>query len=168
MFFAADWIPSTISLTYFREYLKRLNLYRKRVWTCKTSGKTNLTYEEALVSEHRAVEKVQQFPKELMAPVLHMVQYSKRPSWHTFAAYFFFVLLLYLGYTSVTTCFFCISVTGFGYLPSQFPFTWHMSVCLLLYLFSFFFLSFFLPFVATYTYCMTIFLLLNLHFRCQN
>ncbi|XP_020111994.1 DDT domain-containing protein DDB_G0282237 isoform X2 [Ananas comosus] len=60
----------------YQEYLKRLNLYRKRVWTCKTSGKTNLTYEEALVSEQRAVEKVQQFPKELMAPVLHMVQYS--------------------------------------------------------------------------------------------
>ncbi|XP_073013185.1 uncharacterized protein [Typha latifolia] len=60
----------------YQAYLKKVNLYRRRVWTCKVTGKTNLTYEEALVSEHRAAEKVQQFPKELVAPVLHMVQYS--------------------------------------------------------------------------------------------
>lgn len=47
------------------------------MWTCKTTGKTNLTYEEALISEHRAAEKVQQFPKELVAPVLEMIQYSR-------------------------------------------------------------------------------------------
>ncbi|KAF3321386.1 protein STRUBBELIG-RECEPTOR FAMILY 8-like protein [Carex littledalei] len=40
------------------------------------SCKSNLTYEEALVSEHRTYEKVQQFPKELVGPVLHMIQYS--------------------------------------------------------------------------------------------
>lgn len=60
----------------YKEYLNRLNLYRRRVWTCKTTGKTNLTYEEALISEHHAAEKVQQFPKELMAPALEMIQYS--------------------------------------------------------------------------------------------
>ncbi|ONK57685.1 uncharacterized protein A4U43_C09F3020 [Asparagus officinalis] len=60
----------------YQEYLNRLNLYRQRVWTCKTTGKTNLTYEQALVSERRAAEKVQQFPKELMNPVLQMIQYS--------------------------------------------------------------------------------------------
>ncbi|XP_043709053.1 DDT domain-containing protein DDB_G0282237-like [Telopea speciosissima] len=57
-------------------YLQKLNLYRQRVWTCKVTGKTSLTYEEALVSEQRATEKVQQFPKELMEPVLHMIQFS--------------------------------------------------------------------------------------------
>ncbi|XP_073099470.1 uncharacterized protein [Elaeis guineensis] len=60
----------------YQDYLKRLNLYRQRVWTCKVTGKTNLTYEEALVSERRATEKVQQFPKELMAPILHLIQHS--------------------------------------------------------------------------------------------
>lgn len=40
------------------------------------SGKMNLTYEEALVSERKATEKVQQFPKEFMGPVLRMVQFS--------------------------------------------------------------------------------------------
>lgn len=65
------------SFTQIREYLNRINLYRQRVWTCKVTGKANLTYEEALVSERRANEKVQQFPKELTVPVLHMIQFSK-------------------------------------------------------------------------------------------
>lgn len=60
----------------YQEYLNRINLYRQRVWVCKVTGKTSLTYEEALVSEKRAGEKVQQFPKELMAPVLRIIQYS--------------------------------------------------------------------------------------------
>lgn len=60
----------------YGEYLSRINLYRQRVWTCKVTAKTNLTYEEALVSEKRATEKVQQFPKELVAPVLRDVQFS--------------------------------------------------------------------------------------------
>ncbi|CAK9217867.1 unnamed protein product [Sphagnum troendelagicum] len=60
----------------YQEYLSCMKLYQRRVWTCKVSGKSNLTYEEAIVSEHKANEKVQQFPKEFMGPVLHMVQFS--------------------------------------------------------------------------------------------
>lgn len=60
----------------YLEYLNRINLYRRRVWACKVTGKVSLTYEEALVSEKRAAEKVQQFPKDLMAPALHVIQYS--------------------------------------------------------------------------------------------
>jgi hypothetical protein len=41
------------------------------------SGKSNLTFEEALVSEHNAMEKAQNMPTELMAYVLRMIQYSK-------------------------------------------------------------------------------------------
>lgn len=53
-----------------------MNLYRHRVWSCKSTGKNNLTYEEALVSEKKAAEEVQKFPEELMAPVLRDVQFS--------------------------------------------------------------------------------------------
>ncbi|XP_059656268.1 uncharacterized protein LOC132303151 isoform X2 [Cornus florida] len=60
----------------YSEYLNRINLYRQRIWTCKVTGKTNFTYEEALVSERKATEKVQQFPKELVVPVLRDVQFS--------------------------------------------------------------------------------------------
>lgn len=63
----------------YQEYLKRLNLYRQRIWTCKVTGKTNFTYEEALVSEQRAAEKVQMFPEECIVPVLRILQYSMLP-----------------------------------------------------------------------------------------
>lgn len=64
-------------LTWISEYLNRINLYRQRIWMCKVSGKTNLTYEEALLSEEHATEKTHMFPKELMAPALQIIQYSK-------------------------------------------------------------------------------------------
>ncbi|XP_038900334.1 DDT domain-containing protein DDB_G0282237 isoform X2 [Benincasa hispida] len=60
----------------YNEYLSRINLYRRRVWMCKFTGKSNLTYEEALVSEKCAAEKVQQFPKDLIVPALQIIQYS--------------------------------------------------------------------------------------------
>ncbi|KAL8130521.1 hypothetical protein V2J09_019676, partial [Rumex salicifolius] len=63
----------------YQEYLKRIDFYRKRLWTCKVTGKSNLTYEEALVSEQQASEKAQQFPEELIGPVLRIVQYSMLP-----------------------------------------------------------------------------------------
>ena len=65
-------------------YLKRINLYRQRVWTCKSTGKTSLTYEEALHSEKLASKKVQTLPRELVAPALRIIQFSKffTPSLH--------------------------------------------------------------------------------------
>ncbi|CAI0430905.1 unnamed protein product [Linum tenue] len=62
-----------------REYVNRINLYRQRIWTCKISGKANLTYEEALVSERLATEKVQGIPKELVELALHIIQFSMLP-----------------------------------------------------------------------------------------
>ncbi|KAJ8542364.1 hypothetical protein K7X08_017230 [Anisodus acutangulus] len=60
----------------YGEYLRRINLYRHRVWTCKLTGKNYLTYEEALVLEKKAAQEVQKFPEELVAPVLRDVQFS--------------------------------------------------------------------------------------------
>lgn len=60
----------------YDEYLTKINLYRQRVWTCKVTAKTNLTYEEALVSELNATEKIQKFPYELIPSVLQTVQFS--------------------------------------------------------------------------------------------
>lgn len=40
------------------------------------SGKSKLTYKEALICEQQAAAKAQQLPKELMAPVLRMIQHS--------------------------------------------------------------------------------------------
>eukprot|EP00258_Populus_trichocarpa_P039670 XP_024455689.1 DDT domain-containing protein DDB_G0282237 isoform X3 [Populus trichocarpa] len=60
----------------YEVYLNRINLYRQRFWTCKVSGKGNLTYEEALVSEKHAAEKVPEIPKELMTPALRTIHFS--------------------------------------------------------------------------------------------
>ncbi|KAG5021461.1 hypothetical protein JHK82_017362 [Glycine max] len=60
------------------DYLNRLNQYRQRVWTCKITGKSGLTYEEVLVLEKHAAEKVQQIPEELVAPALRIIHYTDR------------------------------------------------------------------------------------------
>ncbi|WRX10434.1 WSTF/Acf1/Cbp146 - like 1, partial [Theobroma cacao] len=65
-----------VSLTWIREYLNRINFYRQRVWMCKYTGKSNMTYEEALVSEKHATRKVQELPNELVAPALCIIQFS--------------------------------------------------------------------------------------------
>ncbi|TKY60491.1 vacuolar cation/proton exchanger 5 [Spatholobus suberectus] len=56
-----------------------MRVIARRIWTCKITGKTGLTYEEALVSEQHATEKVQQFPKELVTIALRIIQYSMLP-----------------------------------------------------------------------------------------
>ncbi|MBA0781301.1 hypothetical protein Gotri_002238 [Gossypium trilobum] len=63
-----------------KEYLNRINLYRQRVWMCKSTGKSNLTYEEAMVMEKNAIQKVQQLPNDLVAPALRIIQFSKNQS----------------------------------------------------------------------------------------
>ncbi|XP_073154929.1 uncharacterized protein [Henckelia pumila] len=60
----------------YSDYLKRVNLYRQRVWNCKATGKGNLTYEEALVSEKKASERIRNIPSEYVTRVLRDVQYS--------------------------------------------------------------------------------------------
>ncbi|EOX94060.1 DDT domain-containing protein, putative isoform 4, partial [Theobroma cacao] len=60
----------------YQEYLNRINFYRQRVWMCKYTGKSNMTYEEALVSEKHATRKVQELPNELVAPALCIIQFS--------------------------------------------------------------------------------------------
>ncbi|XP_021273592.1 DDT domain-containing protein DDB_G0282237 isoform X4 [Herrania umbratica] len=60
----------------YQEYLNRINFYRQRVWMCKYTGKSNMTYEEALVSEKHATQKVQELPNELVAPALCIIQFS--------------------------------------------------------------------------------------------
>ncbi|CAN8236932.1 unnamed protein product [Cochlearia groenlandica] len=60
----------------YQLYLKRIDLYRKRVWTCKSTGKTGLTYEDALESEKVAIKKVHTLARELLAPALRIIQFS--------------------------------------------------------------------------------------------
>ncbi|KAI4364347.1 hypothetical protein MLD38_020453 [Melastoma candidum] len=62
----------------YQEYLRRLELYRRRRWTCGVTGRLNLTYEEALFSEKQetAGMMARLFPEPLIKPTLQAIQYS--------------------------------------------------------------------------------------------
>lgn len=58
-----------------------MSLYRKPIWQCESTGKSNLTYKEALESEKVEKEKVQdKLPEQLQKRVLLHVQFRKYES----------------------------------------------------------------------------------------
>lgn len=48
------------------------------VWSCAMTGKSNLTYAEALQSEESAKKSLKDFPVELRIPVLYLATKTKR------------------------------------------------------------------------------------------
>lgn len=50
------------------------------VWTCCFTGKSNLTYQEALESEENAKKSIKEFPLELRVPVLYIATKTSRTS----------------------------------------------------------------------------------------
>lgn len=50
------------------------------VWTCSMTGKSNLTYQEAVESEENARKSLQEFPVELKIPILFLATKTKRTS----------------------------------------------------------------------------------------
>eukprot|EP00850_Spirogloea_muscicola_P005371 SM000024S07833 [mRNA] locus=s24:859927:867669:+ [translate_table: standard] len=59
----------------YEEYLARVALYRERAWACKHSGRSGLTFEEALASEARSAARAKDaFPerhKAAAAAIVH-------------------------------------------------------------------------------------------------
>jgi len=58
------------------EYEKRKNLYDQSIWTCRATGHTNMTHEEACKSEKEGTEQVKAdfprcFEKEVLSQVHH-------------------------------------------------------------------------------------------------
>jgi hypothetical protein len=63
---------------FYSEYLKRVSLYKKPIWQCESTGKSNLTFTEALESERTEKERVQdKLPGQLQKRVLLRVQFRK-------------------------------------------------------------------------------------------
>lgn len=50
------------------------------VWTCSMTGKSNLTYLEALESEENAKQCLKEFPNELKMPIIYLAHLTKRNS----------------------------------------------------------------------------------------
>ncbi|XP_053384171.1 tyrosine-protein kinase BAZ1B-like isoform X2 [Mercenaria mercenaria] len=61
------------------EYEKRLQLYKKRIWTCQSTGHVNLTHEEAWNSEKAVLKTLkEQFAPCYDKPVLELVHHSTK------------------------------------------------------------------------------------------
>ncbi|XP_062973866.1 bromodomain adjacent to zinc finger domain protein 1A [Elgaria multicarinata webbii] len=69
----------------FRDYddfFERTILCNSLVWSCAVTGKPGLTYQEALESEKKARQNLQNFPEPLIVPVLYLVTLTQRPRLH--------------------------------------------------------------------------------------
>ncbi|CAH1959185.1 unnamed protein product [Acanthoscelides obtectus] len=64
----------------YEEYSEKIILYNSMVWTCAFTGKTNLTYIEALESEEQARKSIQEFSVELRIPLLYLATKTQRTS----------------------------------------------------------------------------------------
>ena len=62
----------------YDEYFERTILCNSLVWTCSLSGKTGLTYSEALESEQRVRKAISSFPQALERAILYLVRLTKR------------------------------------------------------------------------------------------
>ncbi|RMD40712.1 hypothetical protein DV735_g4405, partial [Chaetothyriales sp. CBS 134920] len=71
-------IPQTDEVfTSYESYLQRMDWYKQKRFTCEVSGRSGLSYFDALRSETAGSREVEQaFPEPLKSPVLRRVQFS--------------------------------------------------------------------------------------------
>ncbi|KAJ4919356.1 hypothetical protein JOQ06_000771 [Pogonophryne albipinna] len=70
-----------ITYEIFREYndfFERTILCNSLLWSCSLTGRSSLTYLEALESERRARLSLQSFSQVLLVPLLHLAALSRR------------------------------------------------------------------------------------------
>jgi hypothetical protein len=60
----------------YEQYIERLMLYRRRIWTCEFTNQANLTFEEALMSELSATSYIEKFPQTHFKVLLEKIQFS--------------------------------------------------------------------------------------------
>jgi hypothetical protein len=63
----------------YEDYVDRVILYKQQVWTCKYTGRKNLSYMSALSSEQKHVERIyfSEFPKYILYPMIKILNESK-------------------------------------------------------------------------------------------
>ncbi|KAM4690073.1 bromodomain adjacent to zinc finger domain protein 1A [Rhinophrynus dorsalis] len=60
----------------YDEFFERTILCNSLVWSCSLTGKSGLTYPEALESEKKVRKSLQDFPESLIVPVLYLSTFS--------------------------------------------------------------------------------------------
>lgn len=66
----------------YEEYCQRVISCNSLIWTCAITGKSNLTYQEALASEQNALKSIKDFPLELRTPILYLASKTKRKNFN--------------------------------------------------------------------------------------
>ncbi|XP_052872369.1 bromodomain adjacent to zinc finger domain protein 1A [Anopheles cruzii] len=64
----------------FEDYFHRIMLISSVVWICELTGRSNLTYAEALESENAARKLLETFPASVKGPFLLVASHTKRTS----------------------------------------------------------------------------------------
>nr|XP_049595811.1 bromodomain adjacent to zinc finger domain protein 1A isoform X3 [Syngnathus scovelli] len=62
----------------YDEFFERTILCNSLVWSCSLTGRAGLTYLEAVESERRAKQSLQNFPHSLVRPLLHLAALGRR------------------------------------------------------------------------------------------
>ncbi|KAI9265050.1 ATP-utilizing chromatin assembly and remodelling N-terminal-domain-containing protein [Phascolomyces articulosus] len=73
------WVSPITSeiFTDYETYVKRYSLYRQRLWQCEVTGRSGLTFREALESERTETDRVKEkLPDELQKRVLQRAQFQ--------------------------------------------------------------------------------------------
>ncbi|XRB08777.1 ATP-utilizing chromatin assembly and remodelling protein [Pycnococcus provasolii] len=71
-------MPQTSEVfTSYSSYLKAAKLYATPIWCCRFTGKSGLTYDEALEAEAESTAYLAQFPPYFAAPAACIIQHSK-------------------------------------------------------------------------------------------
>lgn len=55
----------TINIFCYSEFCERIILCNSLIWSCSITGKTNMTFEEALLCEENAKRSLKEFPMEV-------------------------------------------------------------------------------------------------------
>ena len=75
--FLYTFIPILNLKLIYRSYLTRLSLYKRKCWTCESTGKSDLTFEDALRSELNARKEVMDlFPETWISQMLALIHHS--------------------------------------------------------------------------------------------
>ncbi|KAJ8322822.1 hypothetical protein O5D80_008352 [Batrachochytrium dendrobatidis] len=62
----------------YDDYFARISLYRKKIWSCEFTGKNNLTFSEAVDSERKSKQRVEErFPRVWNQPALALIHFNQ-------------------------------------------------------------------------------------------
>ena len=68
-------------IQFSREYVDKILLYGSQVWSCQYSGKSMLSFDDALKSEKKALKSLEKFPKCFKKVVFSTTHHCKYSEW---------------------------------------------------------------------------------------